>query len=48
MSYGHLKIVKMYSNVLKIHILKWPELSGKCIYQLDIWLTDASVNSVKW
>ena len=39
---------KMYSNVLKISLLKWPELSRKCIDQLDIWLTDASVNSVKW
>ena len=39
---------KMYSNVLKNSLLKWPELPGKCIDQLDIWLTDASVNSVKW
>ena len=47
MSYGHLKIVKCIA-ITKNSLLKWPELAGKCIYQLDIWLTDASVNSVKW
>ena len=29
-------------------MLKWPELLGKCIYELEIWVAEASVNSVKW
>ena len=24
------------------------ELLGKCIYELEIWVADASVKSVKW
>ena len=34
----------MYNNSK----LKWPKLPGKCKYELEIWLTDALVNSVKW
>ena len=28
--------------------LKWPELPGEYIYELEIWLRDASVHYVKW
>ena len=39
---------KMYRNVLKKKIFKWPQLPGKCMYGLQIWPVDALFNSRKW
>ena len=40
--------LKYVKECTKNSNLKWPELPGKCIYTLEIWLVDASVKSVKW